>query len=108
MEPAHEEEDSMKRGISEMSAAAGSLAAALFAWLLLVPPGGNDVSQPLKSWQKAGSYVSERACEYERRIHLAGAHNMVPNPGEAARTDLNGITITESSMCVSDTDARLR
>jgi len=81
---------------------------ALAAWLLIVPPASDQQNAALKNWQRVGTYVSEEACEYERKIHLAGAHNMVTNPGESGRTELGGSTISESSLCLSEDDPRLQ
>jgi len=80
----------------------------LVAWLLVVPPASDQQTAALKNWQRVGTYVTEDACEYERQIHKAGAHNMVTNPGESGRTDLGGSRISESSLCVAEDDPRLQ
>ncbi|GEM_PF-3422799 len=97
-------------GRKEQEGAIESLlgAVVVFAWLLLVPAGDGGVNAPLKTWFKAGSYATQEACEYEKKIHLAGAHNMVVNPGESARHEQKAIVITESSLCISDDDRRLQ
>ena len=85
-----------------------SLSGAFVASWLLIVPGNQGRTAPLKTWITAGRYVSEDACLYERKIHLSGAHNMVINPGEQAKEETQEIEITDSSMCISDDDPRLK
>ena len=81
--------------------------AALFVWLLLLPTGSRS-NTPLTTWQKAGTYVDEEACEHEIKINLAGARNIATNPGEISREQIDGTPITDSSVCISEDDPRLR
>lgn len=87
---------------------ASGLSGAIVASWLLVVPGNQGQTAPLKTWITAGHYVTENACEYERKIHLSGAHNMVINPGEKAKEGTREVEITDSSMCVSEDDPRLK
>lgn len=66
------------------------------------------VDARLKSWIQAGKYVDQNACEYERKIHLSGAHNMIANPGETSKQELKGILITDTSMCIAEDDPQMK
>jgi len=81
--------------------------AALFVWLLLLPVGAHG-NAALNTWQKAGTYIDDDACRREIKINVAGARNIATNPGEISREQIDGTPITESSVCVSEDDPRLR